>query len=90
MYVNIFKEDKKYFLEFCMHVYLLIFSFLTFKGKQNLQTLILHLFTVHWDFLHVGMDNAFHLTNFVISHLTVQITVMKPSAVSENFKNLGC
>lgn len=60
--------------------------FLIFKGKQNLQMLILHLFTVHWDFFHVGMDNVFHLTNVVILHLTVQIATMKPTAVSENLK----
>lgn len=65
-------------------MFLFLFSFLTFKGKQNLQMLILHLITVHRDFFHVRMDNVFHLTNFVILHLTVQIAMMKLSAVSEN------
>lgn len=48
--------------------------------------LMLHLFTVQWDFFHVGTGNVFHLTNFVILSLTAQITTMKPTAVSENFK----
>jgi len=73
-----------------IYLFLLIFSFLIFKGKDNLQMLILHLFTVHRDFFHVGMDNVLHLTNFVILRLTVQITAMKPCVVSENFKNPGC
>lgn len=72
-----------------MCVFLLIFSFLIFKGKQNLLMLIIHLFTVHWGIFRVGMDNVFHLRNFVILHLTVQITVTKPCAVSENLKKSG-
>lgn len=65
---------------------LLTCPFLIFKGKQDLQMLMLHLFTAQRDFFHVGMGSVFHLTNFVILSLTAQITMMKPNAVSENFK----
>lgn len=65
-------------------MFLFLFSFLTFKGKQNLQMLILHLIIVHRDFFRVRMDSVFRLTNFVILHLTVQTAMMKLSAVSEN------
>lgn len=67
-----------------------LFLFFLPQGEQKWKKLILHLFTVHRNFFHVGMDNVFHLTNSVILHLTVQIAMMKPSVVSENFNNLGC
>lgn len=65
---------------------LLTCLFLIFKGQQNLQMLMLHLFTVQRDFFHVRMGNVFYLTKFVILSLTAQITTMKSNAVSENFK----
>lgn len=86
MCITIFEDKKVYLRILYMCVFLFIFCFLIFKGKQNLLMLILHLFTVRWGIFHAGMDNVFHLTNFVILHLTVQITVMKPCAVSENLK----
>lgn len=65
---------------------LLTCLFLIFKVKQNLQMLMLHLFTVQRVFFLVKMGNVFQLTKFVILSLTAQITTMKPNAVSENFK----